>query len=264
MQDNDGLDLGWEGDENAPCSAGSSGVQVSSDVPPQGDVRSPLRPLTPNRRSTPPKRAGTLLGKAAHTGVSAGVIAASPQQTTTSAAAAAPQVQPVHAAAISPATSERSPAASSWCGSGENGVPRFPLGAAGTPNSSTPHAEGSRASTAGVSPPAFCPASPEKGPAEVQKYRARCEALAAKMRHFEASCERLQRENASLRARAACASERGAEGDDSVFMEQLAQQLQHVMQEKARLQRDKEALERDNCSLIELLEFAHGAGDGAE
>lgn len=90
---------------------------------------------------------------------------------------------------------------------------------------------------------------------ELERYRALNSHLVAQTRHFQASCEQLQQENDALRARAGMHTDSiGAEmcnpGAD-VMVDQLAMQLQDVMQDRARLKMDNERLECEYL-LLEL------------
>ena len=99
----------------------------------------------------------------------------------------------------------------------------------------------------------------KKAPTEqLRKYKAMCAELAAKNEHFQHSCEHLQQENERLKAQQATGVDAGTE----LMADQLAQQLQHLMQEKSKLQRDKAQLESDNTSLLQLLDYARAVMDG--
>lgn len=100
----------------------------------------------------------------------------------------------------------------------------------------------------------------EPSAAQLWEYKRMCHDLEERNAAFEASCAELAEENGRLKARQH-ANAGVADPSSDAMADQLAQQLQIVMQEKARLQRDKEQLEQDNGHLLQMLDYARAMMD---
>lgn len=104
------------------------------------------------------------------------------------------------------------------------------------------------------------------GRSELEHCRALNGQLSAQVRHFQVSCEQLQREVEALKARASMHGDGGgtcSAGAD-VMVDQLAMQLQDVMRDRARLKSDNDRLECEYMLLEMKLATAAGNADECE